>query len=465
MAQITKRKNGAYLIRVSCGYDVQGKQITQSMTWKPPKEDMSEKAIAKELNIAAVDFEQKCLNGQIVNNEKFQAFCENSYFPNCAERTLKKSNVELCRSYTPRIYEHLGHLRLDKITPRTIDGFIAWLEKQPRQYEAVCIYRGDLKAYLKRNNLTQQHFAQLAGVSPQTVKSIIDKKTVRQDSAEKIAAALGKNYSDVFLTDKSERLLAPKTIKNIISFVSAVFDYAVHLRIIKDNPCRNAMLPKIEKKPINMFTIEETKQFLDILDRTETPIKYKAFFQLAIFGGFRSGEIRALEWNDIEFDTGMIHIRRTTHYTKTLGHFDTEPKSKSSVRDLVLPDFVIFTLKQLRNDQLSQRLKLGDLWINTNRLFTTWNGQQMGSNAPFAWLKKTCEQNDLPVVNIHSFRHLNASLLISQGTDVKTVQSVLGHSQASTTLDIYATAFKEREARALGAVASVLMDNRDMKQA
>ena len=63
------------------------------------------------------------------------------------------------------------------------------------------------------------------------------------------------------------------------------------------------------------------------------------------------------------------------------------------------------------------------------------------------------------------FGHLNASLLISQGTDVKTVQSVLGHSQASTTLDIYAAAFKEREARALGAIATVLMDNRDMKQA
>ena len=54
---------------------------------------------------------------------------------------------------------------------------------------------------------------------------------------------------------------------------------------------------------------------------------------------------------------------------------------------------------------------------------------------------------------------MNASLLISKGVDVKTVQFVLGHSQASTTLDIYAAAFAEREAQALGAVANVLTGN------
>jgi integrase len=89
----------------------------------------------------------------------------------------------------------------------------------------------------------------------------------------------------------------------------------------------------------------------------------------------------------------------------------------------------------------------------------------MNGSSPFAWLRKICKKNDLPTVNIHSFRHLNASLLISQGTDVKTVQSVLGHSQASTTLDIYAAAFQEREAQALGAVASSLLNNNGIKQA
>ena len=184
-----------------------------------------------------------------------------------------------------------------------------------------------------------------------------------------------------------------------------------------------------------------------------------------MFGGFRRGEILGLEWNDIDFENNIVHIRRTVHYSKQLGYYDTEPKTKSSVRALKLPENVIYTLKQLQNEQLSDRLKLGDQWHNTNRLFTTWNGQQMNGSSPFAWLRKICKKYDLPTVNIHSFRHLNASLLISQGTDVKTVQSVLGHSLASTTLDIYAAAFQEREALALGAVAEILTNNTTAKQA
>ena len=64
--------------------------------------------------------------------------------------------------------------------------------------------------------------------------------------------------------------------------------------------------------------------------------------------------------------------------------------------------------------------------------------------------KKILRQNGLPEnLNVHSLRHTNASLLIAQGVDVRTVASLLGHSQASTTLDIYAHAFdkKKREAQ------------------
>ena len=233
-------------------------------------------------------------------------------------------------------------------------------------------------------------------------------------------------------------------------------DYAIRLKAIAESPCKNAAIPKIPHKEATMFTVEQAHTFLDILDKEETPVKFNAFFQLALFGGFRRGEILGLEWNDIDFEHNIVHIRRTVHYSKELGYYDTEPKSKNSVRALTLPENVLYTLRQLQNEQLSQRLKLGDKWHNTSKLFTTWDGHQMHGATPFTWLTKICKQYDLPKVNLHSFRHLNASLLISQGVDVKTVQSVLGHSQASTTLNIYAAAFREREAQALGAVADVL---------
>ena len=458
MAQIEKRANGSYRIRVFCGYSADGKkQKSQSMTWKPSKPNMTEKQIEKALNKAAFEFEEKCRSGQTVNAEKFENFCE-TWFEVYAARTLKPSGVERCRAYTPRDYARLGHLRIDRITPREIDSFISWLSKQHVEKTANAVFTGDLTSLLKNMNITQKALAELSGVSAQTVRSAADGKLIRWENAEKIAAVLDEPCSRLFQRQTDEKLLSPKTIKNYVSFVSSVFDYAVHIKAIKENPCKNAALPKIPQTEHKMFTIDQAKQFLDILDRPDTPIKYKAFFMLAIFGGFRRGEILGLEWKDIDFDTNVIHIRRTVHYSKDLGYYDTEPKSKKSVRALTLPGNVIFAIKQLQNEQLSQRLKLGDQWHDTDRLFTTWNGFQMNGATPFSWLTKICEQNNLPKVNLHSFRHLNASLLISSGVDVKTVQSVLGHSQASTTLDIYAAAFQDREAQALGAVANILIN-------
>lgn len=462
MAQIVKRKSG-YLIRVSCGYSADGTtQKTQSMTWKPPRAGMNEKQIEKALQKAAFEFEEKCRSGQTVNAEKFENFCE-TWFTNYAQRTLKQSGIDRCRQYCPRVYEQLGHLRLDRITPYEIDNFILWLTKEKVRNDPEYKIKVDLKGILKKQEITQVHFADRAGVSAQTIKQAWDGKNIMQSSAEKIAAALDEPIAKVFEKQNTERSLTPKTIKNYVSFISSVFDYAVKIKAIKENPCKNAVIPKIPQKEHKMFTLEQAKQFLDILEQPDTPVKYRAFFQLALFGGFRRGEILGLEWSDIDFDTGVIHIRRTVHYSKELGYYDTEPKSKRSVRALTLPENVIFTIKQLRNFQNSQRFKLGDKWHSTERLFTTWDGQQMNGTSPFAWLTKTCAANDLPKVNLHSFRHLNASLLISSGVDVKTVQSVLGHSQASTTLDIYAAAFQDREAQALGAVADILTDGRQRK--
>lgn len=74
--------------------------------------------------------------------------------------------------------------------------------------------------------------------------------------------------------------------------------------------------------------------------------------------------------------------------------------------------------------------------------------------APNEWLHKFCEQENLKYVVPHSFRHLNASLLIESGASVKTVQACLGHSDATTTLNIYAHSFAKAQAKASEAVAS-----------
>ena len=121
MASIRKKKN-SYEIRVSCGYDVNGKQKFQQMTWRP-EEGMTSKQIEKEVNRQAVLFEEKCLKGQVTASVKFEAFAE-QWFEEYAKLNLRSTSYERMKQLTQRVYPALGHMRLDKITGRHVQQFI-----------------------------------------------------------------------------------------------------------------------------------------------------------------------------------------------------------------------------------------------------------------------------------------------------------------------------------------------------
>lgn len=153
---------------------------------------------------------------------------------------------------------------------------------------------------------------------------------------------------------------------------------------------------------------------------------------------------------------GIISIRRTSLYTKEKGVFTDTTKTARSQRTLKLPPGVFEVLKKHRAAQAEERLRLVDVWHDTDRLFVNWDGQPMHPNTPYHWLRRFCEETRQRFLGVHQFRHLNATLLISSGTDARTVSAALGHSQVSTTLNIYTHTFAEAQARAGEAVAAAL---------
>lgn len=384
MPTITQR-NGTYKITVSCGYDANGKQIRQHRTWKPAP-GMTKKQIEKELQRQAFLFEEECDGLSTGGNIKFQDFAE-QWFKEYAEKRLKARTIERSRQLSQRTYQAIGHLRMEKITPRHIQKFI--------------------------NNLSEE------GTNQRTGKG-----------------------------------LAPKTVLHYRSFISGVFDYAFKMGVVKSNPCERVILP--ERKPVehDCYTLEEAQQLLDLLQKE--PLKYQAFFVLAIYGGFRRGELLGLEWKDIDFENNVVSIRRTSLYTKEKGIYTDTPKTKGSMRSLKFPGEVIDLLRRYRSEQNQERFRLGDQWNFTDRLFTKWNGLPMNPETTYNWLKKFCKRNNIRFLGVHSFRHLNASLLITSGVDARTVSASLGHSNTSTTLNIYAHTFAEAQARASEAVANAL---------
>ena len=255
--------------------------------------------------------------------------------------------------------------------------------------------------------------------------------------------------------------LSPKTIRNYISFVSSVMEYAVKMGAIPDNPCSRVALPPLNREEKEVYTLEEAQYFLDSLE--EAPLKYQAFFTLAVFGGFRRGELLGLEWPDFDFDAQTAVIRRTSLYTKERGIFTDTTKTKSSQRTIKLPSNVFSILRRYRAEQAQNRLLTGDRWTAGDRLFTNGDGSgPMHPNTPYEWLKGFCERTGQPFLGVHVFRHLNASLLIESGADVRTVAALLGHSQAGTTMNIYAHSFAEAQARA-GEAVGELLDKRNIR--
>lgn len=380
MATVRKRGN-SYQIRVSVGYDTKGNHKEQAMTWRPP-ENMTERQIQKELNRQAVMFEEACSHGFCSKAIKFEALAE-EWFENYARMNLRSTTYERMKQLTHRIYPAIGHLRIDKITPRQLQAFVNSLAKE------------------------------------------------------------GAN-------EKTGKPLAPKTIRHNLSFISDVYSYAVKMGLVSENPCSKVTVPKGEVKEKQIYTQEELAVLLNSLQGE--PIKYKVFFYLISYTGFRRSEMLGLEWKDIDFENNIISVKRTSNYTAERGIYTDTTKTKRSQRTLKIAQPIMDLLKELKDEQDAEALRLGDKWVETDRLFTKWNGAEMNNQTPYGWLKEFCEKNELPFYGLHSFRHFAASALISAGLDVVTVSGALGHCNSGTTLNTYSHMFQTAQARVSNAM-------------
>ena len=375
MASITKRGSG-YLIRVSCGYNITGKHIEQSMTWKPEM-GMTKNQIEKEVKKQATLFEEACKYGYKTSAMKFQELAE-EWFEEYANLNLRHTTLYRMRNITHRVYPLLGHLRVDKITVRHIQGFINSLAKE--------------------------------GANIRTGKP-----------------------------------LSRKTIIHHLTFISDVFSYAIRSGLISDNPCSKVIIPKGESKEKEIYSQEETMKLLSLMQ--DQPLKYRVFFFLLAYSGFRRAEMLGLEWKDVDFDNRTISVRRTANYVSGVGTYTDTTKTKRSQRTLKVAAQIMDMLHDLKDEQSEEALRLGDKWIDSDRIFTRWNGETMGSHTPYKWLRDLCDSNELPFYGIHSFRHFAASSMISAGIDVTTVSGALGHCNSTTTLNIYSHVFQTAQAR------------------
>lgn len=455
MATVTKRGN-SYLIRASAGYDAQGKQIRRSKTWTPDP-GMTPKQIQRELERQKVLFDEEVEAGLHADGSiKFQEFAER-WFSEYASSHLRKKTVQEYKRETKRVYPAIGHIRLEKLRPQHLMKFYAQLASTTDcgaiRYEA-----RNLRAMRQATGLSVSDFAQRAQIGVTTVKSLESGKSCMYGTAERISAVLDKPIEKIFKQVRAGGHLSPKTIHSYHEFISSVLERAVKWQLIKDNPCRRVDPPKVPKHEIQVLDDQQAAKLLEQLQNE--PLEDQTFFTLALYTGARRGELLGLEWPDIDFNTGVLSIRRTSQYEAGVGMYEDTTKTERSKRSIRVTEGVLKLLRAYRAYQSTRRLTLGDQWFNGwevhPRLFTNRDGKPMNASTPLNRLKRILRRAGLPEVSLHSLRHTSATLLIGQGIDVRTVSGRLGHSQTSTTLNIYAHEFQSADAAAAEALEIAL---------
>ena len=231
--------------------------------------------------------------------------------------------------------------------------------------------------------------------------------------------------------------LAPKTVHHHYGTLKLIFAYAERIERIVKNPMLRVPAPKKEKKPVDALTQEQAKEFFEKV--SVCPLDFKCTLYLLVTAGLRRGECAGLKWRDINESCGTLSIERNVTYTPHSGLVVSTPKTSNSIREIPLMSGVLTLLKEYKQETQEQHkgmcLDEAFLFPNANDLFTPRLPDSITTH-----LRRFVRRSGLPDLSPHDLRHSCATLLLANGADIKSVQEILGHADASTTLNFYVKA-------------------------
>ena len=231
--------------------------------------------------------------------------------------------------------------------------------------------------------------------------------------------------------------LSPKTIRHYFNALGMIFGYAGKQNVIAKNPMLKVDALKKDKKPVDALTQEQAAQFFQFL--SDCPLDFHCMLYLLITTGIRRGECIGLKWSDIDERHSTITIARSVVYTPESGISVSTPKTANSIRSIPIMPSALHLLQQLKEQT---RRKYPDTILKEAFVFPGEKDLFLprDPNAVTRRVKRFMKNNGFPDLSPHDLRHSCATLLLSQGADIKSVQEILGHADASTTLNFYVKA-------------------------
>lgn len=328
----------------------------------------------------------------------------------------------------------LRHDIFVKETCLTVDG---WYNTWINEYKAYTVKKGTIIIYENAYN------------------GYIKKKMGRKKLKDIRPEHIQKLYNELAVS------LSRSTILNVSQVLQGMYKQAVINGIVTRNPAEKAKIPKTKEQSEKIIlSVAEQKTFLSIAK------KYNCYnmIKLALFTGMRSGELRALLWEDLDFDKSIIKINRTLKYTPGNGYFFDTPKTKTSRRDIPMLDDVKGLLKEQKKQQAERKMLLGQRWRPVDKMeslvFDTHFGRPIQSTTFNKNIKDICEEakkttNNFPVISPHSLRHTFATRSIENGIPIKVLQTILGHATYGMTADLYAHVLPNTKAEEMKKIANL----------
>lgn len=172
--------------------------------------------------------------------------------------------------------------------------------------------------------------------------------------------------------------------------------------------------------------------------------KYETYYKLIIATGMRRGKCCGLKWSDIDYEKNSIHIQRNVVKITGEDIIVKDTKTAAGDRYIYFSPEMESLLKEYQRECVWQAGAYENrILTEDDFMFRRYDSQDPITSSTFTWrFKLILKKNGLPEkLNVHSLRHSDASLPIANGVDVAMVAGLLGHSQPSTTLDIYTHAF------------------------
>lgn len=320
-------------------------------------------------------------------------------------------------------------------------------KKDAQKYLNAVLREKDLGAFIEPSKMTVGQYlddwlanAAKAKVSERTYNDYTDllKRYVRPMLADWKLADVEPLHIQKLYTQLQEKGLSPRTVRYTHTVLSSALKQAIKWRLLVTNPALAVELPRQDRKEMQSLSPEAAAKFL----KKAVADRYGVMFAFALVTGMRPEEYLALQWKDVDLNSGIAIVQRTLVWRETKGSggwYFGEPKTARSRRSIPLPISIVRLLQEHKSRQNEERMKRRKTYQELDLVFTTKDGGPlMRRNLARRHFRPILKAAGLPeTIRLYDLRHSCATLLLAAQENPKIVSERLGHTSITLTMDIY----------------------------